>query len=137
MVSRPASHGQGAAARSQCSGRRPRGGHFDHIGRKHDVDLEPDCRETLRSAHVSRDLIEDWDLQLDAQRTRHDLASRPGPQVPRLIHKLVLSMPVGPPETVLGAASSLCREEFALKHGYAMAPYTGQPHPHVISCSGP
>ncbi|MFO1510205.1 MAG: relaxase/mobilization nuclease domain-containing protein [Steroidobacteraceae bacterium] len=51
---------------------------------------------------------------------------------PRLVHKLVFSMPAGTnPESVLSAAQKFCREEFALKHRYVMALHTDEPHPHV------
>src|SRR5258708_3952779 len=51
---------------------------------------------------------------------------------PRLVHKLVFSIPAGTsPHKVLGAVQNLCREEFALKHRYVMALHTDDPHPHV------
>ena len=41
-------------------------------------------------------------------------------------------MPAGtPPGKVLRAVQNFCREEFALKHRYAMALHTDEPHPHV------
>ena len=106
--------------------------HLDYIGRKGDLDLETGDGDTLRGAHVGRDLIEDWDLELDAQRRRTDLVARPSAKVPRLVHKLVFSMPAGTPsEKVLKAVRNFCREEFALKHRYAMALHTDEPHPRV------
>jgi Relaxase/Mobilisation nuclease domain len=106
--------------------------HLDYIGRKGEFDLETDDGETVRGAHVGKDLVEDWDLELDAQRTRTDLVSRPGRQAPRLVHKLMFSMPAGtPPDKVLAAVQNLFREEFAFKHRYAMALHTDTDHPHV------
>jgi hypothetical protein len=106
--------------------------HLDYIGRKGNVDLETDDGEKLRDAQAGKDLVEDWDLELDAQRSRADLVSRPGRTPPRLVHKLMFSMPAGtPPGKVLRAVQNLCREEFALKHRYAMAMHTDEPHPHV------
>ena len=106
--------------------------HLDYIGRKGDVHLETDDGQRLRGGHVGRDLIDDWDIELDGQRTRADLISRPTRQHPRLVHKLVFSMPAGtPPEKVLEAVRNFCREEFALKHHYVMALHTDEPHPHV------
>lgn len=106
--------------------------HLDYIGRKGDVDLETDEGETLRGARVGKDLVEDWDLDLDAHRSRADLVARPGRVSPRLVHKLIFSMPAGtPPDKVLKAVQNLCREEFALKHRYALALHTDEPHPHV------
>jgi hypothetical protein len=51
---------------------------------------------------------------------------------PKLVHKLVFSMPSGtPPDKVLGAVRDFAREEFALKHRYAMVLHTDDDHPHV------
>jgi hypothetical protein len=106
--------------------------HLDYIGRKGEVDLETDDGQTLRGAHVGEDLLEDWDLELDVQRSRADLVSRPRQQAPRVAHKLMFSMPAGtPPDKVLKAVQNFFREEFALKHRYAMALHTDEPHPHV------
>ncbi len=106
--------------------------HLDYIGRKGEFDLETDDGEILRGAHVGNDLVEDWDLELDALRTRTDLVSRSGRQAPRLVHKLMFSMPAGtPPDKVLKAVQNFFREEFALKHRYAMALHTDTDHPHV------
>lgn len=106
--------------------------HLDYIGRKGEVDLETDDGEILRGARVGKDLVEDWDLDLDALRSQADLASRPGRASPRLAHKLIFSMPAGtPPDRVLRAVQNFCREEFALKHRYTLALHTDEPHPHV------
>ena len=106
--------------------------HLDYIGRKGHVDLETDDGEKLSDAQAGKDLVEHWDLELDAQRSRADLVSRPGRTPPRLVHKLMFSMPAGtPPGKVLRAVQNFCREEFALKHRYAMALHTDEPHPHV------
>jgi hypothetical protein len=106
--------------------------HLDYIGRKGNVDLETDDGQTLRGAHLGTDLAEDWDLELGAHRSRADLVSRPRQQAPRLVHKLMFSMPAGtPPNKVLKAVQNFFREEFALKHRYAMALHTDEPHPHV------
>jgi hypothetical protein len=44
----------------------------------------------------------------------------------------MFSMPAGtPPDKVLTAVRNFFREEFALKHRYAMALHTDEPHPHV------
>lgn len=106
--------------------------HLDYIGRKGDVDLETDDGQTLRGAHVGQELLEDWDLDLEAHRSRADLVSRPREQAPRLVHKLMFSMPAGtPPDKVLKAVQNFFWEEFALKHRCAMALHTDEPHPHV------
>src|SRR5207248_7596546 len=49
-----------------------------------------------------------------------------------LVHKLMFSMPAGtPPDKVLEAVKNFAREEFGLKHRYAMVLHTDEPHPHV------
>lgn len=51
---------------------------------------------------------------------------------PKLVHKVLFSMPPGtPPAKVLKAVQNFAREEFALKHRYAMVLHTDEPHPHV------
>src|SRR5205814_2993332 len=50
----------------------------------------------------------------------------------KLVHKLMFSMPAGTaPEKVFAAVRDFAREEFALKHRYAMVLHTDEPHPHV------
>ena len=55
-----------------------------------------------------------------------------GRQAPKLVHKVVFSMPAGTPaDKVLVATQGFCREQFALRHRYALALHTDEPHPHV------
>jgi len=106
--------------------------HLDYIGRKGDVDLETDDGQTVRGDDVGTGLLEDWDLEPEVHRSRADLVSRPRQQEPRLVHKLMFSMPAGTsPDKVLRAVQNFCREEFALEYRYAMALHTDEPHPHV------
>ena len=106
--------------------------HFSYIGRNGALDLETDDGEKLRGDDVGEDLVEDWDLDVMAQRGKLDLGAPMGKQAPRLVHKVLFSMPAGtPPDKVLAAVRNFAREEFALKHRYAMALHTDEPHPHV------
>jgi hypothetical protein len=106
--------------------------HLDYIGRKGEVDLETDEGENLRGKGIGEGLLDDWDLELDEHRSRSDLIATPTRQPPRLVHKLMFSMPAGtPPDKVFAAVRNFLREEFALKHRYAMALHTDEPHPHV------
>jgi Relaxase/Mobilisation nuclease domain len=106
--------------------------HLGYIGRRGELDLETGDGERLRDPRVGKDLVEDWDLDLDEYRRKSDLTATRGKEPPRLVHKLIFSMPVGtPPEKVLMAAKNFAREEFALKHRYVMALHTDEPHPHV------
>lgn len=103
--------------------------HLEYIGRKGEVDLETDGGE---KAKLAEDVLDDWDLELDEYRPGADLSATDRKQPPRLVHKVLFSMPAGtPPTKVFGAVRNFCREEFGLKHRYAMALHTDEPHPHV------
>jgi hypothetical protein len=103
--------------------------HLDYIGRKGKVNLETDGGDKLQSA---KDVLGDWDLELDEYRPVSDLSATDRKQVPRLVHKVLFSMPAGTsPAKVLTAVQNFCREEFALQHRYVMALHTDEPHPHV------
>jgi hypothetical protein len=105
--------------------------HLDYIGRKGELELETDDGERLQGRNAGEQLVEDWDLDLESDRRGVGLAStRQGPA--KLVHKVMLSMPPGTPaKGVLEAARIFAREEFALKHRYALALHTDEPHPHV------
>lgn len=106
--------------------------HLAYIGRRGELDLETDDGERLRGARVGKDLVDDWDIDLDEYRRRSDLTATRGKEAARLVHKVIFSMPAGtPPEKVLSAVKNLAREEFALKHRYVMALHTDTPRPHV------
>jgi hypothetical protein len=96
-----------------------------------ELDLETDDGRWLSGEGVAKELLEDWDLDLEEPRRRADLEARSG-RSPKLVHKLMFSMPAGtPPDKVLAAVKNFAREEFALKHRYAMVLHTDEPHPHV------
>jgi len=106
--------------------------HLEYIGREGALDLETDDGEKLRGEGAGKSVVEDWDLDLDEVRRKSDLAATRSRDPPRLVHKVLFSMPAGtPPSKVLMAVQNFCREEFALKHRYALALHTDEPHPHV------
>ena len=106
--------------------------HLDYIGREGRGDVHTDDGERLQRKGFEKELLEDWDLDLEAQRRRSERAIAAGRKPPKLVHNLVFSMPKGtPPEKVLRAAHVFAREKFALKHRYAMALHVDQGHPHV------
>lgn len=106
--------------------------HFGYIGRYGELDLENDDGEQLKGRTSGRRLLDQWDLDLDDYRRQSDLASALGRTPPKLVHKLMFSMPAGtPPKAVLVAARNFLREEFALQHRYAFVLHTDEPHPHV------
>jgi hypothetical protein len=77
-------------------------------------------------------LLDDWDLALDEERRTADLKPRGMRKAPKLVQKLMFSMPAGtPPQKVLTAVKNFAREEFGLKYRYAMVLHTNEPHPHV------
>ena len=107
------------------------GKHLDYIGRYGELDLETDDGEQLQG-RVGKVLLEEWDLDIDDVRRQADLAAAKGRKPPKLIHKLMFSMPPGtPPDKVLAAVRNFAREEFALQHRYALVLHTDEPHPHV------
>jgi hypothetical protein len=108
------------------------GRHLGYLNRGGDVDIETDDGQRLSGKEVEKELLEDWDLDLEEYRRKADLESRPSRPPPKLVHKLMFSMPAGtPPDKVLGAVKNFAREEFGLKHRYAMVLHTDEPHPHV------
>lgn len=106
--------------------------HIGYIGRYGDLEIETDDDERLSGKGIARQLLEDWDLDLDEHRGQTNLAAGLGRRPPKLVHKLMFSMPPGTPaEALHAAAKSFLREEFALKHRYAFVLHTDEPHPHV------
>ena len=107
------------------------GKHIDYISRKGDLELEADDEMSLRNAS-GKALLEDWDLDVDDIRRQSTLSIADGRQPPKLVHKLMFSMPPGtPPESVLGAVRIFAREEFWGRHRYAFVLHTDEAHPHV------
>ena len=108
------------------------GRHADYIGRNGKLELETDDGRKLGGKRVGSELIEDWDLDLEEHRRTQDLVAGDGRNPPKLVHKLMFSMPPGtPPQGVLAATRNFLREEFGLKHRYAFVLHTDEPHPHV------
>jgi len=107
------------------------GKHLDYIGRNGKLELETDDGERL-SGRAGRALLDDWDLDIDDVRRQASLAATKGRKPPKLVHKLMFSMPPGtPPDKVLGAVRNFAREEFWGQHRYALTLHTDEPHPHV------
>jgi hypothetical protein len=106
--------------------------HFDYLSRKGELELETDDGRHVAGDEIQKSLLMDWDLDLEEHRRQSQLAPRARAGSPKLVHKLVFSMPAGtPPDKVLSAVRTVCREEFALKHRHAMVLHTDEPHPHV------
>ena len=106
--------------------------HLNYIGRYGELELETDDGERLQGKDAGQRLLEDWDLDLDKDRREPALLVSVSGRSPKLVHKIMLSMPPGTPSKgVLIAARNFARGEFALKHRYALVLHTDEPHPHV------
>ncbi len=106
--------------------------HFDYISREGELEIETDDGEYLVGRGAGHQLIKDWDLDLEEYRKRADLFAINGRKAPKLVHRVIFSMPAGtPPKKVLAAVHEFAREEFGGKHRYAMVLHTDEPHPHV------
>jgi len=104
--------------------------HIDYVGRKGELAIENDEGQALQEDGIGASLAADWALDMEFE--ARALEARAQQKNARLVHKLVFSMPPGTsPDKVLRATRAFCREEFALKHRYAMALHTDESHPHV------
>lgn len=84
------------------------------------------------SKKAARALIDDWDLELDDLYWRQPYLVRIRRRTPKLVHKILFSMPSGtPPDNLLAAVRNFAQKEFAERHRYALALHTDEPHPHV------
>src|SRR5437588_3188551 len=108
------------------------GRHLGYLNRGGELEIETDDGQRLSGKGVEKELLEDWDLDLEEHRRKADLEPQSSRRPPKLVHKLMFSMPAGtPPDKVLAAVKNLAREEFGLKHRYAMVLHTNEPHPHI------
>ena len=106
--------------------------HLKYIDRHGDLELETDEGVKLKGGDSERSVVEDWELDVLAARSRSPYRGTAGRKPSKLLHNIVLSMPAGTsPEKLLAASRNFAREEFALKHRYLMVLHTDQQHPHV------
>jgi hypothetical protein len=106
--------------------------HFDHIARHGELGLETDYDEIVRGPSVGRRLMEEMDLDLEEYRRRLELTVPRGRRLPKLVHKIVLSMPRGTPsQGLLAATRNFLREQFGNAHRYAFVLHTDRTHPYV------
>ncbi len=107
------------------------GKHFDYIGRNGEFPLQMDDGEPLEG-RLGKAVLDEWDLDLDDLRRQGGLAAALGRTPPKLVHKLMFSMPAGtPPDKVLAAVRNFAREHFWGQHRYAFVLHTDEDHPHV------
>jgi len=107
--------------------------HLKYLDRDGELPIETGEGDPLKGKGASKALLDDWDLELDARRPpTADHKPRHMGKQPKLVHKMIFSMPAGtPPNKVLAAVKDFAREEFGAKHRYAMVLHTDEPHPHV------
>lgn len=106
--------------------------HFDYISRAGALEIETDDGERLLGQEAGQQLINDWDLDLDEDRHQRGLFASHRREPPKLVRKIIFSMPAGtPPVKVLDAVRDFARDQFRLKHRYAMVLHINEPHPHV------
>jgi predicted transcriptional regulator len=108
------------------------GRHFSYLSRTGSLTIETDDGREIRSKDSEAEVLKDWDLDIQEQRPTSSLGAGLSREAPKLVHKVIFSMPPGtPPRKVLEAVRAFAREEFGLKHRYAMVLHTDEPHPHV------
>src|ERR1700733_5772196 len=73
------------------------GRHLSYLSREGDAEIETDDGRHLSGHGVEQELLEDWDLDIEEVRRIRDLRPRSGMSQPKLVHKVVLSMPAGTP----------------------------------------
>jgi hypothetical protein len=67
--------------------------HFKYLNRRPEFEIETDAGEHLRGRGSVKELVEDWDLELDAAEAQSAYWGRPGRKPVKLVHNIVLSMP--------------------------------------------
>lgn len=104
--------------------------HVKYIERKGALGLETDMGTRAGDLNFPRDLVTDWDL--DIETLEHYATKKIRGRPPKLVHNIIFSMPAGTPaKKVLAAVRKLAVDEWALQHRYAMALHTDTPRPHV------
>jgi hypothetical protein len=107
------------------------GKHLDYISRHGTLPLEMDGGEDLEGRKGIA-ILGEWDLDIDDLRRQASLAAFNGRKPPKLVHKLMFSMPAGtPPDKVVAAVRNFARDQFWGQHRYASVLHTDEDHPHV------
>jgi len=105
--------------------------HIEYIDRHGKLEIETDEGPTLQGRRAAAGLVEDWNLALSSGQYRKPTPGE-NDRRPKVVHNLVFSMVRGtPPDKLLAATQKFAREQFALRHRYAMVLHTDQDHPHV------
>ena len=76
--------------------------HLKYLGRDGELPIETDEGDSLKGKGVSKAVLDDWDLALDAKRPpTADHKPRQMGKQPKLVHKMIFSMPAGTPPSQL------------------------------------
>jgi len=106
--------------------------HLRYIDRNGRLEIETDEGDHLKGKGIEKNLTGDWDLDSVNAQGRGPYRGKAGRKPARLVHNVILSMPKGtPPEKLLLASRDFARDQFSLKHRYALVLHTDQDHPHV------
>jgi len=106
--------------------------HLKYIDRQGKLEIETDEGQRLEAKGIEAALVADWNLEALRADARGPYRRTAGRRPTKLVHNVILSMPKGTsPETLLSASRDFAREQFALKHRYALVLHTDQEHPHV------
>jgi hypothetical protein len=103
-----------------------------YIGRSGRLALESDSGVRIGGKGIESELIEDWNLDLEARARRTQRSIRTTRKPPKLVHNLIFSMPAGTPANlVLRAVRKLAWDQFGSTYRHALVLHTDEPHPHV------
>jgi hypothetical protein len=106
--------------------------HLRYIDRNGSLEIETGEGDHLKGKGIEKSLAGDWDLDSMNAQGRGPYRGKAGRKPARLVHNVILSMPKGtPPEKLLLASRDFARDQFSLKHRYALVLHTDQDHPHV------
>lgn len=107
--------------------------HFEDLQNGKQRALEMDAFSTpVVGRRAARALISDLDLDLDELCYRQAYLGPTRRYTPKLVHKILFSMPAGTrPDKLLAAVRNFAQEQFADRYRYVLALHTDEPHPHV------
>lgn len=106
--------------------------HIERITCRGEIAMETDSGEMMQGSGIGRRFMEAMDLDLERYRRRSELRVPLGAILPKLVHKIVLSMPSGTSAPGLLAASrNFLRDEFRSEHRYGFLLRLDKPHPYI------
>ena len=106
--------------------------HLRYIDRQGKLEIETDEGQKTQGVGIEAALVADWELEALEAQVRGPYRRIAGRRPAKLVHNVILSMPKGTsPDKLQSASRDFAREQFALKHRYALVLHTDQEHPHV------